>query len=191
LILDIGLPDGSGLVLLSELRKKQFTVPVMMLTALGATHDRVSGLNMGADDYMTKPFDIDELIARIRALHRRSQGISQSILKIGDTLLDTAAHAVYQSGQLVDLGPREFSILQLLFERADKVVTKSEIEEKLYGWGEEVSSNAIEVLVHRIRKKLGAHSVKTIRGVGYMTSVPIGAATSAASAHESDGGHDE
>jgi two-component system response regulator QseB len=168
-VLDVGLPDGSGLEFLSKIRAKSIKTPVLVLTALNKTSDRVRGLDLGADDYLVKPFEIEELCARVRALHRRHEGIASPKLEIQNTTLDPASHSIFQNGKLVDLGAKEFSILQTLFERSDKVVTKSELEESLYGWGEEVSSNAIEVLVHRIRKKLGTTIIKTIRGVGYLT----------------------
>ena len=168
-LLDIGLPDGSGLSVLSNLRANHLKTPVLMLTALNKTSDRVRGLDSGADDYLVKPFDIDELSARIRALHRRNHGVTTAQLTLHGITLDPAAHSITQNGHLVDLGIKEFSILQTLFERAGRVVTKTDLEESLYGWGEEVSSNAIEVMVHRIRKKLGPHIIKTIRGVGYLT----------------------
>jgi two-component system response regulator QseB len=139
-----------------------------MLTALNETSDRVHGLNLGADDYLAKPFEISELSARIRALHRRSLGIAQPELQAHGILLDLESRSLKKGGERVELGGREFSILQTLFERAGRVVTKETLEETLYGWGEEVSSNAVEVLVHRLRKKLGPEIIKTIRGVGYL-----------------------
>jgi two-component system response regulator QseB len=169
IVLDVRLPDGSGLDFLANFRKTGNKTPVLLLTALNAIQDRVKGLDLGADDYLAKPFELTELCARIRALHRRTQGIAQSTLTRHEITLDPAAHTISQKGTRVDLGSREFSILQMMFERAGKVVTKSELEEKLYAWGEEVSSNAVEVLVHRIRKKLGNDVIKTIRGVGYLT----------------------
>jgi DNA-binding response OmpR family regulator len=167
--LDIGLPDGSGLKILSDLRKRAVKIPVLLLTALNATSDRVRGLDLGADDYMTKPFELEELSARIRALHRRSQGIASPTLTVAGITLDPAAHTIIKNHQPIDLGSKEFAILQRLFENAGRVVSKTDLEENLYGWEEEISSNAIEVLVHRIRKKLGTDIVKTIRGVGYIT----------------------
>jgi two-component system response regulator QseB len=170
LILDISLPDGTGLEILHQLRAAGIQTPVLILTALSATTDRVRGLNLGADDYLTKPFEIDELNARIRALHRRSQGVATPTITLHSVRLDPAAHTVTKCGEKVELGAKEFAILQTLFERAGRVVTKADLEESLYGWGEEISSNAVEVLVHRLRKKLGNEVVKTIRGVGYITS---------------------
>jgi two-component system response regulator QseB len=169
IILDIRLPDGSGLDLLTRLRNSASKTPVLMLTALNATSDRVHGLNLGADDYLVKPFEITELCARIRALHRRSQGIAQPQLVVNGITLDPASHTLKMNGEAIDLGVKEFSILQTLFERAGRVVTKNELEESLYSWGQEVSSNAVEVLVHRIRKKLGMNINRTIRGSGYIT----------------------
>ena len=168
-ILDIGLPDGSGLEVLSSMRAAELKTPVLMLTALNATSDRVRGLDLGADDYLAKPFEVAELCARIRALHRRSEGLASPKLTINGITLDPASHTLTQNNDLIDLGGKEFAILQTLFERAGRVVTKIDLEESLYGWGEEVSSNAVEVLVHRIRKKLGVNIIKTIRGVGYIT----------------------
>jgi two-component system response regulator QseB len=170
-VLDIGLPDGSGLKILSDLRKRAIKVPVLLLTALNATSDRVRGLDLGADDYMTKPFELEELCARIRALHRRSQGNASPTLTVAGITLDPAAHSITKNNQPIDLGSKEFAILQRLFENVGRVVSKSDLEEKLYGWDEEISSNAVEVLIHRIRKKLGADVVKTIRGVGYITEM--------------------
>jgi DNA-binding response OmpR family regulator len=169
IVLDIRLPDGSGLDLLRNLRKSHIKTPVLMLTALNSTTDRVSGLDTGADDYLAKPFEMSELSARIRALHRRSLGIAHSLLSVRGIILDPASHRVTKNGEVVDLGVKEFSILKTLFERVGRVVTKTELEDSLYGWEEEVSSNAIEVLIHRIRKKLDPEIIKTIRGVGYVT----------------------
>jgi DNA-binding response OmpR family regulator len=169
LLLDIRLPDGSGLDLLRALRRDSSKIPVLLLTALDTTSDRVRGLDLGADDYLVKPFEISELCARLRALHRRNQGIAKTSLTVNGITLDPAAHTLTKQGEPVELGVKEFSILQNLFERAGRVVTKAELEESLYGWGDEVSSNAVEVLVHRIRKKLGPQVIKTIRGVGYIT----------------------
>ncbi len=168
-VLDIGLPDGSGLDVLEELRKAKITTPVLMLTALNSIQDRVRGLNLGADDYLSKPFDVEELVARLRALHRRGPTATPAKLSVGDIELDPATHTTRNAGQVVDLGAKEFAILQTLFERVGRVVTKQELEENLYGWGEEVSSNAVEVLVHRIRKKLFSGLITTVRGVGYVT----------------------
>ena len=169
IILDVRLPDGSGLSFLASLRKGGNKTPVLILTALNATPDRVRGLDLGADDYLVKPFDVSELCARIRALHRRAQGIVHPLITIQGITLDPASHTIKKNGDLVDLGVKEFSILLTLFERAGRVVTKTDLEESLYGWGEEISSNAVEVLVHRIRKKMGPDIIKTIRGVGYIT----------------------
>jgi DNA-binding response OmpR family regulator len=150
IVLDIGLPDGSGLKILSDLRKRAVKIPVLLLTALNATSDRVRGLDLGADDYMTKPFELEELSARIRALHRRSQGIASPTLTVAGITLDPAAHTIIKNHQPIDLGSKEFAILQRLFENAGRVVSKTDLEENLYGWEEEISSNAI-------------------RGVGYIT----------------------
>lgn len=179
IVLDIGLPDESGLQVLTALRESKNATPVLMLTALSTIPDRVRGLNQGADDYMAKPFEVVELIARIRALQRRGAGRTASKLQVGEAEIDPVEHTAVYKGSPVELGAKEFSILQTLFERVDRVVTKSELEEKLYGWGEEVSSNAVEVLVHRIRKKFFPGVIRTVRGVGY-----IAPAKSADSARE-------
>jgi two-component system response regulator QseB len=168
IILDIRLPDGSGLSLLEKLRASANKIPVILLTALNATSDRVHGLDLGADDYLVKPFEISELCARIRALHRRNQGIVRPVLIIDGITLDPASHTLMKNGKIIDLGAKELAIIQTLFERAGRVVSKAELEEKLYAWGDEVSSNTIEVLIHRIRKKLGTSIIKTIRGIGYI-----------------------
>jgi two-component system response regulator QseB len=143
LVLDINLPDGSGLEFLSKIRANSNKTPVLVLTALNKTSDRVRGLDLGADDYLVKPFEIEELCARVRALRRRHEGVANPKIEIQNITLDPASHSIFQNGKPIDLGAKEFSILQTLFERADRVVTKSELEETLYGWGEEVSSNAI------------------------------------------------
>jgi two-component system response regulator QseB len=171
ILLDIRLPDGSGLDILRELRRSADKTPVLMLTALNATADRVRGLDLGADDYLVKPFEMSELCARIRALHRRSLGIAKTLLVIHGITVDPASHTLTRDGEIIDLGAKEFSIIQTLFEHVGRVVPKNDLEETLYGWGDEVSSNAVEVLVHRIRKKLGANIIKTIRGVGYITPI--------------------
>jgi two-component system, OmpR family, response regulator QseB len=168
IVLDIGLPDESGLQVLAALRKSKNATPVLMLTALNTIPDRVRGLNQGADDYMAKPFEVVELIARLRALHRRGAVRTAEKLQVGEAEIDPIEHTATYKQSPVELGAKEFSILQTLFERVDRVVTKSELEEKLYGWGEEVSSNAVEVLVHRIRKKFFPGIIRTVRGVGYI-----------------------
>lgn len=167
IILDLGLPGISGQELLSSLRKDGHDIPVLILTARDTVDQRVAGLDAGADDYMTKPFDLDELSARLRALLRRRSGRTAPLLTHGDIVLDPAAHATTFQGEAVNLSHREFSMLQLLLESAGRVLSRQHFEENLYGWDEEIESNAIEVHIHHLRKKLGSDLIRTVRGVGY------------------------
>jgi two-component system, OmpR family, response regulator QseB len=168
MILDLGLPDKSGLDILKRLRSQGSELPVLILTARDAINDRVAGLDTGADDYMLKPFDLDELSARLRALLRRSSGRASSEIIHGDITLDPAAHSVSKGGTTIDISPREYAVLHLLLSNTGKVMSRSRLEEGLYSWDGEVESNAIEVYVHHLRKKLGAELIRTIRGVGYI-----------------------
>jgi two-component system, OmpR family, response regulator QseB len=168
MILDLGLPDKSGLEILKHLRAKGSELPVLILTARDAINDRVSGLDTGADDYMLKPFDLDELSARLRALLRRSSGRASSEIIHGDITLDPAAHSVTKNSVTIDISPREYAVLHLLLSNTGKVMSRGRLEEGLYSWDGEVESNAIEVYVHHLRKKLGAELIRTIRGVGYI-----------------------
>ena len=167
-VLDLGLPGKPGLQVLKELRGKGKGVPVLILTAQGDTEDRVAGLDAGADDYLTKPFDIAELFARIRALIRRAGGRAQPIIHYGDIDIDPAAHQVSRNGDVVGLSRREFAVLLELLENQGRVLSRSRLEHGLYGMDEEVESNAVEVHIHHLRKKLGSELIRTIRGVGYM-----------------------
>ncbi|HET6436542.1 MAG TPA: response regulator transcription factor [Anaeromyxobacter sp.] len=167
-LLDLGLPRKGGLEILSGLRRRGSTVPVLILTAQDTIPDRVAGLDAGADDYLVKPFDLDEVAARIRALHRRSTGRARPRLGVGGLSLDPAAHEVTLDGAKVQLSAREFGLLEALLERPGRPLSRAQLEERLYGWGEEVESNAVEVHVHALRKKLGAHWIRTLRGVGYV-----------------------
>ncbi|MFT7388486.1 MAG: two-component system response regulator QseB [Candidatus Endobugula sp.] len=174
-ILDIGLPDGSGLEVLKHLRQKKDDTPVLILTAYNDIDHKLKGLDGGADDYLSKPFDLDELRARIRALRRRASGRTSPVLSVGSLSLNPANHIVTQNGNPVTLGPKEFAILQTLMERPERVLSKAHIEDSLYGWDMEIESNTIEVHIHGIRKKLGKDSIETLRHVGYK----MGAALSA------------
>lgn len=167
-VLDLGLPKLSGLELLQRLRAQGNSVPVLILTARDAIEDRVKGLDSGADDYVVKPFDLDELAARLRALTRRRSGEANAALQIDGLELDPAQHKVNFRGQAVELTAREFSLLQELMLNAGRVLSREQLEQRLYAWGEEVGSNAIEVHVHHLRRKLAPELVRTIRGVGYM-----------------------
>ncbi len=167
LVLDLGLPDGSGLDVLRDVRQKGNDIPVLILTAYDTIQDKIKGLDGGADDYLIKPFDLDELRVRIRALSRRANGRSSPLLKTGDVTLDPAKRLVERAGTAVNLGPKEFAILQTLMEKPGRVLSKAQIEDSLYGWDMEVESNTIEVHIHGIRKKLGKDCIQTVRHVGY------------------------
>jgi len=167
-VLDLGLPKLSGLELLRRLRGHGNPVPVLILTARDAIEDRVQGLDTGADDYVVKPFDLHELAARLRALTRRQHGASTATLRIDALELDPAEHRVIYRGQPVELGAREFALLHELMLNAGRVLSREQLEQRLYAWGEEVGSNAIEVHVHHLRRKLAPEVVRTIRGVGYL-----------------------
>lgn len=168
IVLDLGLPGLSGLELLRGERARGNKVPVLILTARDAVQERITGLDSGGDDYVVKPTDLDELAARLRALVRRSKGEPAALLHVGTLVLDPAARTVTRDGHVVDLQPREFTLLQELMLNAGRVLSREQLEERMYRWGEEVESNAVEVHVHHLRRKLGANVVKTIRGVGYV-----------------------
>ncbi len=167
MLLDLGLPRRDGIEVLNRLRAAGNATPVLVLTARDAVSDRVRGLDAGADDYLVKPFDLDELSARIRALTRRSQGQATPVLRRGALTLDPAAHAVSVDGTPVKVSAREFALLEALVEADGKPLSRTQLEERIYGWGEEVESNAIEVHIHALRRKLGAGWVRNVRGVGY------------------------
>ena len=166
-LLDLGLPKKDGIDVLNGYRGRGGEAPIIILTARDAVTDRITGLDAGADDYLVKPFDLDELAARARALLRRRTGKKQPVYTHGDLALDPAAHEVTLAGAAVALVPREFALLHILIEEPARVFTKAELEDRLYGWGEEVGSNTIEVHVHSLRRKLGAEQIVTVRGVGY------------------------
>jgi len=167
-ILDLGLPRLSGLDVLKSIRKRGIATPVLVLTARDAVHDRVNGLDSGADDYMIKPFDLDELHARLRALHRRQSQQTEPELKHGAIVLNPASHQVSKQGRLVKLSKSEFMLLHYLLSRVGNVIPRSRLEEMLYGWEGEIESNALEVFIHHLRKKLGQKLIRTIRGIGYV-----------------------
>ncbi len=167
-VLDLGLPKRDGLSLLRQLRARRDPVPVLVLTARGTVGDRVTGLDAGADDYLAKPFDLTELQARVRALLRRSRGIASPVIRCGRVALDPAARTVTLDGRPVDLLPREVATLEALLLNAGRVLSKAQIEDKLYGWGDEIGSNAVEVYVHHLRRKLYPDLIRTVRGVGYL-----------------------
>ena len=166
-ILDLGLPKVDGTEVLKAIRQKGNHIPVLILSARDATKDRILGLDLGADDYLTKPFELDELLARIRVLERRQSGSSNNLLEIGQLVLDLAAFTVTWKGELLDLQRREFTLIKKLAENPQQVFSRSQLEESLYGWGDGVESNTIDVHVHNLRKKISTEAIKTIRGVGY------------------------
>jgi two-component system response regulator QseB len=168
LLLDLGLPGKEGMDVLKTLRRRGNKFPVLILTARDAVADRVKGLDAGADDYLVKPFDLDELAARIRALLRRQSGRADPVIKFGDLTLNPATHEVMLRGAPVALSAREFALLEAFLDRPGAVLSLEHLEEKLYGWGEEIESNAVEVYIHTLRKKLGHDFIKNVRGVGYM-----------------------
>ena len=167
-VLDLGLPRLSGLDLLARLRRGGDKVPVLILTARDRVEDRVKGLDAGADDYLVKPFDLHELAARLRALVRRSRGEAAPELRVGEIELDPAARYVSFRGRPVELSPREFALLQELMLNVGRVLSRDQLAQKLYSWGEEIESNAIEVHVHHLRRKLAPELLRTVRGVGYL-----------------------
>jgi two-component system OmpR family response regulator len=168
-ILDIGLPGLDGFQVLKRIRERKNATPVLILTALDGIEDRVQGLNLGADDYLVKPFSLRELDARVRALLRRAAGQSQSMITHGELRFDTSARTAYMGDSIIELSVREVGLLEIFLSRIGRVVSKDVIIDLLFEWGEDVTSNAVEVYIHRLRKKLepaGVH-IRTIRGVGY------------------------
>lgn len=166
-LLDLMLPDGHGVAFLRNLRRKGCVTPVIILTALDQISDRINGLNAGADDYMTKPFDLSELSARLNAVARRYSGNPNPLVEIGDLQIDLAARTVVRCGRPVDLTAREWAIFEAFVQRPGQVLSRTQLEERLYAFGAEVESNTIEVHVSRLRKKLGPAIVDTVRGIGY------------------------
>jgi two-component system OmpR family response regulator/two-component system response regulator QseB len=167
-VLDLGLPDASGLDVLRQMRADGMRLPVLILTARDSTHDKVVGLEAGADDYVVKTADMEELVARLRALVRRTTRGGGGVLRQGDLVLDLEAHSLTRGGVAVSLSRREFEVLRALMEGAGRVLTRTQLEQALYGWSHSVDSNAIEVHIHNLRLKLGAQVLKTVRGIGYV-----------------------
>jgi DNA-binding response OmpR family regulator len=169
-LLDLGLPAKDGMALLSQLRARRDALPVLIVTARDSLADRVAGLNAGADDYVLKPFDLDELVARIRALLRRRAGAAGPPLECGGIVFDPVRREVRKDGHEVQLSAREFALLEALLQRPGAVLSREQLEDTVYGWGEEVGSNAVEVHLHKLRRKLGAETIRNVRGVGYKVS---------------------
>ncbi len=167
LLLDLGLPKKSGLDVLRGLRASNNTIPVLVVTARDAVVDRVIGLDCGADDYLAKPFDLDELSARIRALLRRHSGRSETVMRFAEVVLNPTTHQAFIGDKEVPLSAKEFALLEALIDRAGAVLSRAQLEQRLYGWNEEVDSNAVEVHIHNLRKKLGRDLIRNVRGIGY------------------------
>lgn len=171
-LLDLGLPKIDGIDVLERIRAKGKTFPVLILSARDALKDRIAGLDTGADDYLTKPFELEELFARIRALERRSSGNAVNLLEHGHLKLDLGGYSVTWKDKLVDLQRREFMLIRKLIENPQKIFSRDQLEESLYGWSDGVESNAIDVYVHNIRKKISPEIIKTVRGIGYRIGEP-------------------
>ncbi len=167
-VLDIGLPLKDGMQVLAQVRRAGITTPVLVLTARDAIPERIRGLDLGADDYVVKPIDLNELAARLRALVRRAHGQPQECLTAQDVVLDPAARSVVKAGVPVVLAAREFDLLHALMLNAGRVMTREQLEQRLYSWGREVESNTVEVHIHHLRRKLGNALIQTVRGVGYL-----------------------
>ena len=172
LVLDLGLPRKEGLDVLRAMRQRGDLRPVLIVTARDAVTDRVAGLDAGADDYVVKPFELTELAARIRALLRRSAGRAEPVIAFGDIELFPVTREVRVRGEPVALSPREFAVLEALLARPGAILSRAQLEEKLYGWNEEVESNTVEVHIHALRRKLGAEAIRNVRGVGWMIAKP-------------------
>ena len=168
LLLDLGLPDGTGLEILRTLRRRNGDTPVVIITARDDIANRVAGLDGGADDYVVKPFDFDELNARIRAVIRRRQGRTSSTIAAGAVTLDLARHEVSYQGLSIVLPLKEFALVRALAERPGAILSRSQLEDRLYDWGNEVESNAVDVLIHYVRRKFGKDIIQNVRGIGWM-----------------------
>ena len=166
-LLDLGLPKRDGIDVLRDLRARKLDLPVLVMTARDTVRDRVAGLDAGADDYLVKPFDLDELSARVRALTRRAAGRAEPLVECGPLVLNPATHSVRWHGTSVEVSGREFALLAALAERSGAVVSRAQLEEKLYGWNESIGSNAVEVHIHNLRRKIGDEVIHTVRGLGY------------------------
>lgn len=166
-VLDLGLPQQDGLALLQSVRAKGVRTPILILTARDDKLDKLKGFNLGADDYVIKPIDMEELAARLRALIRRSAGRASPHIKIGSVEIDPDARQAWYEGKPVELSAKEFAVLELLVQNAGRVLTRAQLEQSLYGWGDSADSNTIEVFIHHLRKKLGSGFIQTLRGIGY------------------------
>ncbi|HXW65760.1 MAG TPA: response regulator transcription factor [Burkholderiaceae bacterium] len=171
-LLDLGLPQRDGLEVLRAIRARNDSTPVIVITARDSLTDRVSGLDAGADDYIVKPFELDELLARMRAVVRRHAGRGQSAIAVGSVTLDPSTREVTRNGASLALSAREYAVLEALMLRPGAILSRAQLEDRLYGWGEELESNAISVYIHQLRRKLGEGFIHTVRGVGYYVGAP-------------------
>lgn len=171
-VVDWNLPRSTGPSIIAGMRRRGDATPVLLLTARDALADRVAGLDCGADDYVVKPVHLDELAARLRALLRRADGSADPLIALGPLLINPAARSALLDGALLDLSPREFALLEVLASHAGRAYSRAQLEDAVYGWGQEVASNAIEVHVHHLRRKLGADWIRTLRGIGYALNPP-------------------
>jgi two-component system response regulator QseB len=167
MLLDLGLPHRDGIDVLRELRKRGDKTPVIILTARDEIQHRIAGLDAGADDYVVKPFDLDEVMARMRSVLRRATGRGDSTIQHGELRLDLAARTIERNGTPVSLSAHEYAVLEALLQRPGAVLSRSQLEDRLYGWDEQIGSNAVEVYIHGLRRKLGSDVIRTLRGVGY------------------------
>lgn len=166
-VLDLGLPQQDGLTLLQSVRNKGLRTPVLILTARDSTRDKLKGFNLGADDYVIKPIDMEELAARLRALIRRSSGHASPRIQSGAVEIDPDARQAWHAGKPVELSVKEFAVLEMLVQHAGRVLTRAQLEQSIYGWGDSADSNTVEVFIHHLRKKLGSDFIQTLRGIGY------------------------
>jgi len=166
-LLDLGLPERDGLEVLRELRRRDDATPVIIVTARDDIQDRIAGLDAGADDYIVKPFDLDEVAARMRSVLRRASGRGDPSIRVGELSLNPATHAVERGGLPVQLSAHEYAVLEALLQRPGAILSRAQLEDRLYGWDAPVESNAIEVYIHSLRRKLGSEAIRTLRGVGY------------------------
>ncbi|MGE7136706.1 response regulator [Luteibacter sp. NPDC031894] len=173
-LIDLGLPDMDGIELLRRARAENVTVPVIIMTARDDIRSKVLGLDAGADDYLSKPFHLDELGARLRSVARRARGATQHVLEVGDIRINLESFEVKVAGRRVDMSPREFALLQTLAQRAGRIVHRDILDDLVFGRDSEVSPNALEVLIHAVRRKVGPHYIKTVRGMGYLMSPDAG-----------------
>lgn len=170
IILDINLPDISGIEIIKKIRNKKNYTPILVVSARNSTQNKIEGLDFGADDYLTKPFDYEELLARIKSLHRRNKGIAENILTFKNIELDVNQHVVKFHKKIIEVSPKEFAILKILLENIGRPVSKNQLEEAIYSWDNSIDSNAIEVFIHNLRRKIPIEFITTIRGIGYTIS---------------------